>query len=114
MTDPIWMSVATTLATKAAGTLFDLVKQRFGKHPERTRALAAASGAAPDSAAVGTLAEALAATEREEPGFGEELRVALTKVDVHTEIDRRNVVTGTVTGNVVQAGEVHGGIHFGR
>ena len=114
MTDPIWMSVAATLATKAAGTLFDLVKQRFGQHPERAKALAEVSGAAPDPAAVGTLAEALAATEREEPGFGEELRVALTKVDVHSKTDMRNVVSGTVTGTVVQAGEVHGGIHFGR
>ena|SRR5947209_7837436 len=108
MTDPIWMSVATALATKAAGDLFDLVKRRFGKHPERARALESASGAAADSAAVGTLAEALAATEREDPGFGAELRAALTKVDV------RNVVSGQVTGNVVQvAGDVSGGIHLG-
>ena len=108
MTDPIWMSVATALATKAAGSLFDLVKKRFSKNPERARALESASGAAADSAEVGTLAEALAATEREEPGFGAELRAAMTKVDV------RNVV-GPVTGNVVQiAGDMTGDLNMGR
>ena len=111
MTDPIWMSVATALATKAASGLYDLVKQRFSKHPERAKALESATGAAADSAEVGELAEALAATEREEPGFGEQLRVALTRVD--TQIN--NVVSGTMNGGAVfqVAGDISGDIRMG-
>jgi hypothetical protein len=107
MTDPILMSVATALATKAATGLYELVKQKFGRHPERARALEAAEGKPAGSAEVATLAEALAAAGREDPAFAQQLRAA-------TRVDVRNVVSGTVSGHVVQvAGDVQGNIELG-
>lgn len=114
MTDPILTAIAAALATKAATGLYDLVRRRFSRHPERARALEAAAGAAPDSAPAQALADALAATEREDPGFAEELRAEWVKIE---QTDRsggvRNVVSGNVTGNVIQVdGNVSGGINL--
>jgi hypothetical protein len=107
MTDPILISVAGTLAGKAATELYELVKRRFRRHPERAAALAAAVRDSAGSAEVVTLAEALAVTEREDPDFGRQLRAALPQLEV------RNVVSGTVTGTVVQiGGDVTGGIQL--
>jgi hypothetical protein len=115
MVDPILTSVATTLATKAAGALYDLVSKAFRRRPAAQRALEAAQGAAPDSAPVRALAERLAEVTTEDPDFDRELRA--TWEDVRTEVSAdhggvANQITGTVTGKVVQAGTINGGVSF--
>ncbi|HEX4704418.1 MAG TPA: hypothetical protein VH352_19990 [Pseudonocardiaceae bacterium] len=108
MVDPILISIATTLATKAAGSLYDLVRSAFHRHPKAAAALVAAEDAEPESASVHALAERLAEVEAAEPAFHAKLRAEWQRLDGVT-----NTISGSVTGNVVQAGDIHGGIKFG-
>jgi hypothetical protein len=110
--DPILIAIATTLATKAAGGLYDLVKSVFHRHPRVAAALEAASGAAPDSAPVQALAERLAEVEAVEPAFHDELRKEWAKVSVNQTGRVNNSLTGNVSGKVIQAGDITGNISF--
>ena len=112
MPDSMLIAIATTLATKAAGSLFDLVKAKLDKRGSKDVAvLDAAVEAGPESAEVGELAEVLDAAWQEDPEFAEELRTQWRAVqsgsgDVHQSI------SGKVSGNVVQARDIQGGITF--
>jgi hypothetical protein len=112
MVDPILISIATTLATKAAGSLYDLVKSAFHRHPKAAEALEAANGAAPESAPVQALAERLAEVEAAEPAFREQLRTEWAKIEVSQRGGVNNLITGNVTGKVVQARDITGDINF--
>jgi hypothetical protein len=115
MVEPILISIATTLATKAAGSLYDLVKSAFHRHPTAAAALEAATGAEPESAPVQALAERLAEVEAAEPAFGEQLRTEWAKVEVSQKAERggvTNSITGNVSGRVVQARDIKGDINF--
>lgn len=112
MPDSMLIAIATTLATKAAGSLFDLVKAKLGKRGAKdAAALEAATNAGPESPAVGELAEVLDAAVVDDPEFAEQLRTEWRSVqsgsgDVHQSI------TGNVSGRVVQARDIQGGITF--
>jgi hypothetical protein len=111
MVEPILLSIASTLATKAAGTLYDLVKSAFSRHPKAAAALEAAIDEEPDSAAVHALAERIAQVEAADPEFGEQLRSAWAKVDQHADHGGVvNQITGNMSGKVVQARDISGGI----
>jgi hypothetical protein len=113
MVEPILLSIASTLATKAAGTLYDLVKSVFHRHPKAAAALEAAVDEEPESAAVHALAERLAQVEAAEPEFREQLRSEWTKVAGDQHADHGGVVnqiTGNVSGKVVQARDIAGGV----
>ena len=112
MPDSMLIAIATTLATKAAGSLFDLVKAKLGKRGGKgAAALDAAVAAGPESPEVGELAAALDAAVVDDPAFAEELRTQWHAVqsgsgDVHQSI------TGNVSGRVIQARDIQGGITF--
>jgi hypothetical protein len=113
MVEPVLLAIASTLATKAAGTLYDLVKSAFGRHPKAAAALVAAADEEPESAAVRALAERLAQVEAAEPEFREQLRSAWTQIAGEQVADHGGVVnqiTGNVTGSVVQARDISGGV----
>jgi hypothetical protein len=114
--DPILLSIAGVLATKATGTLFDLVKKTFSRHPKAAAALAAAVDEPPDSTPVRALAERLAKVEAAEPEFSKQLRDEWAKITTTTQTADHggvtNSVTGTVSGTVVQARDIHGGINL--
>jgi hypothetical protein len=113
MVDPVLLAIASTLATKAAGTLYDLVKSAFGRHPKAAAALVAAADEEPESAAVLALAERLAQVETAEPEFREQLRSAWARSDQTADHGGVvNQITGNVTGNVVQARDISGGVSF--
>lgn len=115
MVDPILTAVATTLATKAATGLYDLVKKAFSRHPKAEAALVVAEGAAPDSPQVAVLADTLAEVEKADPEFGVALRAEWAKVSTTQTADRGGVtnhISGNVSGNVVQARDISGGISF--
>lgn len=110
MPEPILISIATALATKAATGLYDLVKNRFSKDPEATKALEAAEAAPGEAEPIKALAERLAVAEGADPAFAEALRTGWAQ---HAESGGViNQVTGTVHGNVVQARDIHGNISF--
>jgi hypothetical protein len=110
MPEPILLSIATALATKAATGLYDLVKRKFGKDPEATMALEAATGAPEEAEPIRVLADRLEAAERADPEFARELRAGWAQ---HAETGGVvNQIAGTVLGKVVQARDIHGNISF--
>jgi ABC-type transporter Mla subunit MlaD len=114
MVDPILISIAGTLATRATGTLFDLVKSTFSRHPKAAAALDAAADEDPDSTPVLALAERLAQVEEAEPEFKKQLRTewANTTTQTADHGSVTNSITGNVSGNVVQARDISGGVSF--
>jgi hypothetical protein len=104
MLDPVLMSIATDLATKAASGLYDLVVARFRNRPDAQRALEAARGAAPYSPPVQALATRLAEVAAEDPEFDRAMR---TWADHGGVV---NQITGNVSGKVVQARDITGNI----
>src|SRR5437879_8753440 len=109
MPDSMLIAIATTLATKAAGSLFDLVKAKLGKRGVKdTAALEAAVTAGPESPEVGELAEALDAATQEDPAFAEQLRTEWRAVQAGTG-DVHQSITGNVSGRVIQARDIQGG-----
>ncbi|HWE91236.1 MAG TPA: hypothetical protein VG317_17380 [Pseudonocardiaceae bacterium] len=114
MTDPILMSVATALATKAATGLYEFVKNKFSHRADDAAVLAKARDAKPDSPEVHALADALSRATAEDPTFAAGLHAQWQQVAQKAESGGvNNQVSGTVHGNVVQAGDITGGIHFG-
>lgn len=109
--EPILVSIAAALAAKSATSLYELVKQKFAGRKAAAAALEAAAGADADSPEVVALGEQLAAVEAEDPQFAAELRATWQQV----QADRGGVVnqiTGNVTGKVVQARDIEGGVSF--
>lgn len=107
MPDPILVAIATALAGKSVGNLYDLIKQKFANHKQATTALEAARGAPPDSPEVRTLTDHLAEATANDPEFAATLHATWTQVS-----GVLNQVSGTVHGNVVQARDIQGGITF--
>jgi hypothetical protein len=113
--EPIFVAIAASLAGKTIASLYDLVRKKFAGKAEATAALEAAQGAEPDSAEVRALSDELANAARSDPGFALELRALWQKVSVEQHADRgavTNQVTGNISGNVVQARDIHGGVTF--
>lgn len=104
MVDPVLMSVATQLATKAASGLYDLVVARFRRHPDAAEALEAAMGAEPDSPPVQALATRLAEVAAEDPEFDSAVRAWADRGGVV------NQISGAVVGKAVQARDITGNI----
>jgi hypothetical protein len=109
--DPILVSIAAALAAKSVTALYDLVKSKFTGRKDAEAALDAADGAAPDSPEVTELATHLAAAETADPAFGAELRHAFHQVSAE-QGGVVNQITGNVSGKVVQARDIKGGISF--
>lgn len=109
MPEPMLLTIAASLASRAVAGLYELVRVKFADDPVAAAALAAADGQPEDSPQVRALGEALDRTAAADPDFGARLR------DHHgvTQTGRvTNQISGTVHGNVVQAGDIQGGISF--
>lgn len=105
MPDTVLVEIAAALAAKASDSLYDLVRNAFKGRKKAIQALDAADGAAPDSPLLVALARELELAETSDQRFAEQLRAEWSGVV--------NRITGTVTGNVVQARDIHGDITFG-
>jgi hypothetical protein len=109
--EPILVSIAAALAAKSATSLYELVKRRFAGRQEAEAALEAADGARPDSPEVVALADRLAEEETQDPAFGVELRQVWQQTSASGD-GVVNQITGNVSGKVVQARDIEGGISF--
>jgi hypothetical protein len=92
-----------------------LTRRLLGRQAAETTAVEAAPAGAEDPAAPGRLAGLLAGRAAADPGFAAELGQWLAGTQAllgsgHTTV---NQVGGTVSGTVIQAGDVFGGIRFG-
>src|SRR5262249_49419850 len=112
MPEPILVSIAAALAGKAATSVYELVKRKFAGRDKAAEKLAAAEGAEPESAEVAALAQELADAERDDPEFAAELRAEWAGY-VSQSAERgaiANQVGGAVSGKVVQARDIEGGV----
>jgi hypothetical protein len=115
VSEPILVGIAAALAGSAASSLYDFVKSRFSRRPQGTAALEAARGASPDSVEVLALATELARAEQDDPEFGIELRSRWAAFSTQQEASHggvANQVSGDVSGSVVQARDIEGGVRF--
>ncbi|GLZ36506.1 hypothetical protein [Actinokineospora sp. NBRC 105648] len=115
MPEPVLVSIAAALAAKSATSLYELVKTRFARRAEAAAALEAAAGAAPESTEVATLAAELEREERQDPQFQSDLRSQWDTVATQLQADHgavNNQITGNVSGKVLQARDIQGGISF--
>lgn len=111
MAEPILLSIATALATKAGTGLYDLVKKKFSKDPAATKALEAAEAAPQEAEPITALAERLELAERSDPEFARDLRSGWA---LHAETGGvLNNNTGTVNGLLIQARNINGSITNG-
>ncbi|MGH3774027.1 MAG: hypothetical protein ACRDRW_21995 [Pseudonocardiaceae bacterium] len=115
MSDPILVSIAAALAGKGATGLYDLVKKKFAGSPPAAKALDDVEGSSLDSPEVYALSAELARAESSDPQFAADLRAIWGQVSTRQRADYGGVVngiTGTVSGNVLQARDIEGGVRF--
>ncbi|WP_433233382.1 hypothetical protein ACQP2H_15970 [Micromonospora sp. CA-248260] len=126
MTDPIMLTAVTTLVTwgttqlaqgsrEAVGSLVTFLRERFRREPA---ARAAIEGAfeVPSPAATRLLAAVLADEASRDPGFAAEFHNLWARVEATLAASADGVVnsvSGDVSGPVVQARDIRGGISFG-
>jgi len=113
--EPVLIAIANSLAAKAAAGLYDLVRKKFETSRSETAALEAAEGADEGSREIAVLAEALERAESADGEFKSQLRAEWARIS-HTERSGDghavNDISGTVSGNIVQARDIQGGITF--
>jgi hypothetical protein len=114
MPEPVLISLAAALAARSVIGLYKLVKDKFSGDPEATAVLEAAEGAAEDSAEVRALATRLSTAEAKDPEFAQRLRREWAQAPSNRAETGgvANTLSGTVSGKVVQARDVHGNISF--
>jgi hypothetical protein len=110
MSDTILVEIAAALAAKASESLYDLVRGKFTSRKKALEVLEAADGAAPGSPQVAALAEELATAEADDDQFARQLRAQWAAAASGGVV---NQISGTVTGHVIQARDIHGNITFG-
>ncbi|MEC3979885.1 hypothetical protein [Amycolatopsis sp. H20-H5] len=107
--------MAATVAGRMVVGLYNLVKEKFASDPDASAVLEAAEGAAQDSPQVLTLAEALEAKRAEDPVFDEQVGAEWERATIEQHADSggvTNQVSGQVSGKVLQARDIQGGVTF--
>jgi hypothetical protein len=121
VTDPVMLSVASTVAAKAADAAADgartavaalvrLIRGRLGKNNADAMVLDDAQSQPGDQAAVVQLATVLERMAEADPGFGSHLRVLWPQAQAELAARDGGVVntsTGTVGGHLIQVRDMH-------
>lgn len=128
MADPMMIAIAAAVAGKltesltagakvALGGLVKLVRHRFAKDDAARAALADAEREPGNDERIAALAAQLERLTREDDRFAEQLRKLWPQTGVQLHAHHGGVVNevsgGTVTGTVIQAHRIEGGIKFG-
>lgn len=115
MPEPILMTIATTLVTKAAGTLFDLVKEKLANRGKADSAvLDSAIKPGSGQSEIRRLAELLETAERDDQDFARRLRTEWARLTLVQQAGSGSVasqIAGNVTGPVTTAVHFHAGPH---
>ncbi|MQY22662.1 hypothetical protein [Nocardia macrotermitis] len=115
MIEPVLIAIANSLAGKATGALYDLVRKKFAASRHDTATLEAAAGVDERDPQIARLAEALERAETDDSEFGTRLRAEWAQVCGTVRSGDgavTNDISGTVSGNAVQARDIQGGINF--
>lgn len=127
MDEQLWTPIAVALVTKAADTMADgvktaftalvnLVRRRFAHKPEAQVALDAAMEMPTDPDRINDLSIALQTAALEDSEFADALRSVwqdlAARIKDHESMTI-NQIAGQVSGNVVQARDIHGDVSFG-
>jgi hypothetical protein len=114
---PVLTSLLNGVMGGVGGQLWEslthLVRRRRDEQPRLTAAMEAVASRPADQAAVAALAAALEEAARADPGFAGQLRDWYAPAARAVSRTVVNSNSGTVTGPLIQAGEIHGGITFG-
>jgi len=112
----VLIEIAAALAAKAAESMYDMVRKKFNGRKKALETLDAAQGKPNDSPEVLALAQELDMAEAYDERFKERLRAEWATVQTQASASggsASNTITGPVTGNVVQARDIHGDVRFG-
>ncbi|WP_033438412.1 hypothetical protein [Saccharothrix sp. NRRL B-16314] len=112
MAEPLLLSIAASLASRAVAGLYELVRAKFADDPVATAALTAADGAPADSPEVRALGEVLERTAEADPEFGARLRAHTTVTQTGRVNNQISAPLQGGTVQVVQAGDIKGDITF--
>ncbi|MFF3574959.1 hypothetical protein [Nocardia jiangxiensis] len=115
MIEPILIAIANSLAGKATGALYDLVRAKFAASRHDTAALEAAAGADEGAQQISRLVEALDRAETDDTEFKSRLRTEWAQISGTGRSGDgavTNDISGTVSGNAVQARDIQGDISF--
>ncbi|MFG1646947.1 hypothetical protein ACGFMK_42280 [Amycolatopsis sp. NPDC049252] len=107
------MSIAASVAARTVVGLYNLVKSRFSADPDAKAVLEAAEWAAEDSLQVRKLAETLEVEEARDSEFGRQMRAEWERASVEQRAATggvTNQILGHVSGKVVQARDIQGGV----
>lgn len=117
MPEAVLVEIAAALAAKAAGSLYDFVKDRFRGRKKALAVLGAADGTAADSPQILALADELQTAGDDDPAFAGQLlaqwgalQSGATRADAGSVT---NSVSGIVHGSVIQARNIQGTITLG-
>ncbi|MGH3283004.1 MAG: hypothetical protein ACRDNW_28285 [Trebonia sp.] len=116
MPELVLIEIAAALAAKATESVYELVREKFKSRRKALDALDAADGKPTDSPEVLALAQEINMAQAYDERFKEQLRSAWATVQVQAPASggsAANTITGNVTGNVVQARDIHGDVRFG-
>lgn len=127
MADPVMIAIAAALAGKATqgllsgarsawGALLRLIKDQAGDDPIIAAALTAAENQPEDQSRIDLLGEVLEQRAQRDPAFDDQLRSLWEQTQPELRAEHGgtiNEIAGTVSGHVVQARDIEGGITFG-
>lgn len=114
MPEPILISIAAALASKAATSLYDVVRNKFARNKEALAELEEASARPDDPQLIEALAQHLEQSEADDTEFKKELRDEWEKIIASQHVDHGSIAT-QITGDVgkfVQVRDVHGDINL--
>lgn len=119
MLEPIFITVATAVAGKAALDLYQLVRERLARDPDAHATLEAAEDRPGDPELVRVLAEEIARAARLDPDFDQAVREAApaptgpaASAGEATEGGVVNQISGSAVGKAVQARDVQGDVNL--
>ena len=129
MTDPIMLSVASAVASKATEAVAEggraaitalvrLVREHFAKNKASVHALDRAQGAPQDPMAIEQLAQVLEEATAADADFGRQIRMLWPQAQIELSAGDGGVVntnSGAVGGHLIQTRDLHvqGGLHLG-
>jgi hypothetical protein len=115
MVEMTFLSIAAALANQTVTGLYKLVKQKFLDNPVAAAVLEAVRNGAEDPTAITKLGKEIEDAQTQDPLFAQGLQKEWQQISIGQRAEYGSVanqISGNVSGNVVQARDIQGGISF--